>query len=182
MRWQRCILVTGDTATIGHQLTQVAFKNFAPFTKCVTNIDGAAIDDAEDLDLVMPMYNLIEYSLNYSETTGSLWFYSKDEATDYNNNIANTNDFKSFKHQAKLLGNTVADGMNGILKNAATAVPLKYFSNFCRSLEMLLISLKIELKLKWTKYCVLSAAAPDNSDANSNNIIFIINNTKLFQL
>ena len=46
MWWQRCILVTGDTATIGHQLTQVAFKNFAPFTKCVTNIDGAAIDDA----------------------------------------------------------------------------------------------------------------------------------------
>ena len=102
MWWQRCISVTGDTTTIGHQLTQVAFKNFAPFTKCVTNIDGAAIDDAEDLDLVMPMYNLIEYSLNYSETTGSLWFYSKDEATDYNNNIANTNDFKSFKNQAKL--------------------------------------------------------------------------------
>ena len=90
--------------------------------------------------------NLVEYSLNYSETTGSLWFYSKDEATDYNNNIANTNDFKSFKHQAKLLGNTVADGMNGILKNAATAVPLKYFSNFCRSLEMLLISWKVEFK------------------------------------
>ena len=46
----------------------------------------------------MSMYNLIEYSLNYSKTTGSLWFYSKDEATNFNNNIENTDDFKSFKY------------------------------------------------------------------------------------
>ena len=58
----------------------VAFKNCAPFTKCITKIDGTTIDDAEDLDFVMSMYNLIEYSSNYSETTGSLWFCSKDEA------------------------------------------------------------------------------------------------------
>ena len=48
-------------------------------------IDGTSIDDAEDLDLVMPMYNLMEYSLKNSETTRSLWFYSKDEATNFNN-------------------------------------------------------------------------------------------------
>ena len=52
------------------------------------------------------MYSLIEYSSNYSETTGSLWFYSEDEATNFNANIENTDDFKSFKYKAKLLGNT----------------------------------------------------------------------------
>ena len=51
----------------------------------------------------MPMYNLIEYSSNYSETTGSLWFFSKDEATDFNADIVNTTDFESFKYRAKLM-------------------------------------------------------------------------------
>ena len=66
-----------------------------------TKIDETTIDDAEMLNLVKPMYNLIEYNSNYSETTGSLWFYSKDEATDYNADIANDNNFKSFKYKAK---------------------------------------------------------------------------------
>ena len=61
------------------------------------------------------MYNLIEYSSNYSETTESLWFYSKDKATNFNTDIENTDDFKSFKYKAKLIGNTVAEGANGIL-------------------------------------------------------------------
>ena len=71
----------------------------------------------------MPMCNLMEYSSNYYQTTGSLWFYSKDGATDFNVDIANTDDFKSFKYKAKLLGNIEADRANGILKNATTAVP-----------------------------------------------------------
>ena len=77
--------------------TQVSFKNCAPFTKCITKIDGTATDDVEDLDIVMPMYNLIEYSSNYSERTGSLWFYSKDVATNFDANIANNNNFISSK-------------------------------------------------------------------------------------
>ena len=96
------ILLRGNVTIIGHQVTQVAFKNCAPFTKCVTKITGTTIDDAEDLDLVMPMYNLIEYNSNYSETTGSLWFYSKDEATHFNIDIVNDNHFKSFMYMAKL--------------------------------------------------------------------------------
>ena len=76
--------------------TQVSFKNCAPFTKCITKIDGTAIDDSKDLDLVMLMDNMIEYNLNYSETTGSLWSYSKDEATNFDVDIANNN-FKSFE-------------------------------------------------------------------------------------
>ena len=62
----------------------------------------------------MPMHNLIEYSSSYFETKGSLWFYLKDEGFDFNNTIANTCDFKSFKYKTKLLGNTIADGMNKI--------------------------------------------------------------------
>ena len=85
---------------------QVAFKNCTPFTKCIRKIDGTKIRDFEDLDLVMPMYNLIEYSSKYSETTGGLWFYSKDEATDFNPDIANTNNFKSFMYKAKSFENT----------------------------------------------------------------------------
>ena len=63
-------------------------------------------------------------------------------------------DFKSFKYKAKSIGNTVAEGANGILKNETIAVPLKYLSNFWRSLEMPLINCKVELKLKLTKYCI----------------------------
>ena len=60
----------------------------------------------------MSMYNLIEYNSNYSETAGSLWFYSKDKATDFNADIANNNNFKTFKYMAKLLENTVAQADN----------------------------------------------------------------------
>ena len=119
--------------------TQVAFQNCASFTKCITKIDETTIDDAEDLDLVMSVYNLVQYSSNYSEATGSLWLYSKNEPTDFNNNIADTDNFKSFKHKAKLLGNTVAqddNDANGILKNVRIAVPLKYLSGFWRLLEI----------------------------------------------
>ena len=69
------ILVTGNITIIVHQVTQVAFKNFALFTKCITKTDGTKIDDAWDLDWVMAMYNLKEYSLNYSEAIRRLWFY-----------------------------------------------------------------------------------------------------------
>ena len=129
-------------------------------TKCITKIDGKTKDDAEDLDSVMLMYNLIEYS----SSTGSLSFYSKDR-NDFNVDIANTNNFKSRKYKAKLLGNTAAqadDAANGILKDATIAVPLKYLSNFWRSLENPLINCKVELKFRWTKHCVLSVTGTDN--------------------
>ena len=88
----------------------------------------------------MPMYSLIEHSSNYSEATGSLWFYSKDEATNFNANMENSDNFLSFKYKAKLMGNTVADGTNAILKNATIPVPLKHLSYFWRSFEMPLIN------------------------------------------
>ena len=81
------ILVRGNITVRVGPTTQVAFKNCALFTKCITKIDGTTIDDAEDLDLVMPMYNLIGHSSNYSETTGTLWLYSEDGATNCNADI-----------------------------------------------------------------------------------------------
>ena len=92
--------------------------------------DETTIDDAEDLDLIMLMYNLLEYSSNRSDTTGSLWFYSIDEAT----NIEDDNTFKSFEYKTKVIGRTAA--ANGILENATITVPLKNLSNFWRSLKM----------------------------------------------
>ena len=99
------LLGRGNITITGDQVTQVALKNCAPFTNCITKINRTTIDDAKDLDLVMPMYILIEYSSNYSETAGSLWFYSKDEAIGFNADIANTNNFKSLMYKAKLLEN-----------------------------------------------------------------------------
>ena len=81
----------------------------------------------------MPINNLMEYSLKYSERTGSLWFYSKDLTTNFNADTSSNNDFKSFNYKAELLGNTAADEVNGVLKNAAIAALLKYLSNFWRS-------------------------------------------------
>ena len=60
----------------------VTFKNCAPFTKCISRINGIDIDNARDIDIVMPMYNLIEYSDNYSKASGSLWQYYKDDPND----------------------------------------------------------------------------------------------------
>ena len=177
------MLASGDITIIGDNVHQVAFKNCALLTKRITKIDGTAIDDAENLDLVLSMYS----SSSYSETTESLWFYSnKDEATNCNADIANTEEFKSSKYKTKLRENNEADGANGVLRNVAIAVLLKYICNFWRSLEMLFINCKVELKYKWTKYCVLSAAGADNvndnvnNNVNGNNIIFTIKDTKLY--
>ena len=177
------ILVKGDITATAAPEVQAAFKNCAPFTKCIIKINETTISGAEDLDLIMLMYNLIEYSSNYSETTGSLWFYSKDEASNFDGNIAKYYNFKSFKCKAKLLGNTAVQFK--FSKHATNTVPLKYLSNIKRSLEMALINCKVEIKLKWTKYCVLSVAGTENDanhNNNANNIIFTIKDTKLYVL
>ena len=157
------ILVRGDITIIRNQATQAESKNCIPFNKYITKIDGRTIDNVEDLDLVMSMYNLIEHSAYYPETTESSLFYSEDEATDSNADIVNTNDFKSSTYKAKFLGNTKAqpapNEANGILKKG---VQLRYLSNFWRSLKMPLINYKTEIKLKWAKYSVSPEAGNDN--------------------
>ena len=81
------ILVTGNiTATGGNANTSVAFKNCAPFTRCVTDINDEHVETAENLDIIMPMYNLIEYSDDYADTSGSLWEFKRREEQDMDNN------------------------------------------------------------------------------------------------
>ena len=134
----------------------------------------------EQQQMMLKIYILLD--LQYSVTAGSLCFYSKDEATDFNADIANDNNFKSFKYKAKLLGNTVAqadNAANEIFKNETMAVLLKHLSNFWRSLEVPLIICKVELKRKWLNYCVLPAAGNDNANnGNDDNIIFTIRDAK----
>ena len=88
----------------------------------------------------MSMQNAVEYNSNYFETIRSICFRSKDEATNFNADIVNNDDFKSFEYKPKLLGNTEADETNGILENAAIAVSLKYLSNFWGLFEAPLIN------------------------------------------
>ena len=94
------VIRLGDISAIGDNGVQVAFEN-CTLIKRIRKTDGTTKDDAEDLDLVMLMYNLIECSSNYSEMKGRLQFYFKDEAICFNNDIANTDVFKSFKYEAK---------------------------------------------------------------------------------
>ena len=92
----------------------------------------------------MPMYNLTEYSDNYSDASDSLWYFKRDEITN-NADVTNDDNAPSFKHKASLIGDT---GNNGRKNGIKIAVPLKYLSNFWRSLEMSLINCKVELSLK----------------------------------
>ena len=98
-------------------------------------MDGTTIDDAEDLDLVMLIYNLTEQSSYYSDTVCILWFYSKGEATNFNANITNTDVFKSLNYKAKLIRNTfprpAPKAEKGILENAIISLSVKYQSNIC---------------------------------------------------
>ena len=124
----------------------VTFKNCTLFIKCISRINNTDIDNVQDIDIVMPMYNLIEYSDNYSKTSGSLWQYYKDEPND---NLANS---ESFKSKVKITGSTPAGGNT---KDVKIIVPLKYLSNFWRNLEMPLINCEVNLILTGLKFVLL---------------------------
>ena len=97
---------------------KVIFKNCAPFTNCISEINNMQVDNAKDTDIVMSMYNLIEYSDNYSRTSGSLWQYCKDiPVVDNNNAIVNFAEYNltdSFNFKAKMTGQTGDDGTNNV--------------------------------------------------------------------
>ena len=121
---------TADTA-LG-AITQAAFKNCVPFEKCLTEIDGTLADEANFINIAIPMYNLIEYSDNYSDTSGSLWRFKRDEIAN-NANLNNDDNAPSFKYKASSIGNTEN---NGTKIGVKIVVPLKSLSRFWRSLEM----------------------------------------------
>ena len=132
------------------------FKTCAPFTSWVIKINNTQIDDVEYVDIVMPMYNLIEYSDNYPKTSGSLWQYCKDIPAV--NNAGNIFDFtdnitiESFKFKTKITSQTNNDGRGD---DVQIMVPLKYFSNFWRTLETPLINCEVDLILDWSENCVI---------------------------
>ena len=148
---------------------KLILKNNASFVSCITKINNELIEDAEDLDVVMPMYNLLEYSKNYKKTIGS--FYNC-----YGNELSNDNDDNNFanikvvnsntsKYKNKIIGNTynVAAAAAGYDANKEgtqeieLAIPLKYLGNFWRALNMPLISREVSLELKWNKNCVITS-------------------------
>ena len=141
----------------------VAFKNCAPFINCISEINNTQLDNAKDIDIVMPMYNLIEYSDNSVKTTGSLWQYFRDEPDD------DTENSESFKSKIKITGKTPN---NGNEKNVEIMVPLKYLSNFWRTLEMPLSNCEVNLILTWSSTCVIT----DSKGAGT----FKITDTKLY--
>ena len=124
----------------------VIFKNTAPFTNCKTEINNIEIDNPKDIDIVMPMYNLIGYGDNYSKISGSWWQYYRHEL---NNNLTYSGSCKS---KIKITGNTPAAGNT---KDVEIMVPLKYLSNFLRTLEMPLINCEITLILTWSSTYVI---------------------------
>ena len=167
------ILVDGTIRTANAvNATRLALKNCAPFTKCNLEINDEHVDTVENLDIVMPMYNLIEYSDNYQDSSATPYQYKRDEPPEGDPipDLAVDNS-SSFKYKVTLLGNPVLDGAIG-KRNVKFVVPLKYLSNFFRSLEMPLINCTIKLNLSWKKECVLSTGAGD--------AVFIINDTKLY--
>ena len=120
----------------------------------------------------MPIYNLIEYSDIYSDTSGSLWQLKRDEVLAGNANLS-INSSQSFKYKAAFLGKTAdaVNNTNSSLKEAKIVFPLKYLSNFERSLEMPLINCKVYPEFDWIKDCILSSAG--------NTAKFAITDTKL---
>ena len=151
--------------------TRLALKNCAPFTKCNLEINDEHVDTAENLDIVMAMYNLIEYSDNYQDSSATLYQYKRDESPDALADNFTRDNSNSFKYKVELLGDPVHAG--GIARrNVKVVVPLKYLHNFFRLLEMPLINCKIKLNLTWKKECVLSNQA--------GAAVFIINDTKMY--
>ena len=147
------IVIKGDITLEGdndanERNNNLAFKNNAPFINCISNLNDVKIDNVKDLDVVMPMYNLLEYSKNYKRTTGSLWSYSRDESS----NPLSSNS-ESFKYKTNIIGKTPED--NDSLTDVKVVIPLKHLRNFWRALNIPLINSEIELILTWSKKCVL---------------------------
>ena len=144
---------------------KVIFKNCAPFTNCISEVNNTQVDNAKDIDIVMPMYNLIEYIDNYSKTSESFFQYCKDiAAVDNNNEIVNfseNNLTDSFNFKVKKTGQTGDDGT----KIVEIMVSLKNLNNFWRTREMSLINCEINLILAWSTNCIIVSTNVANQNA-----------------
>ena len=200
------ITLTGGSNKSGRK-RPLAFKNNAPFIGCVSKINNVLIDNAEDLDIVMSIYNFLEYSKNYRKTTSSLWNYYRDELSDDENNNNNPNknvtNSESFKYKTSITGSTynvdakitlvegneinnpAYDANESGTKKVEIVVPLKYLSNFWRTLDMRLINCEIKLVLTWFKNCVITSMEKrvitnTRRDNSPTSATFQIADTKLY--
>ena len=182
----------------------VAFKSSAPFTNSISKINGVKTDNAEYLDVVMPLYNLLKYSKNYRKATGSLWNYYRDEPSDP---LASNSE--SSKYKTGITGNTYNVGAgesgydeNKVGKNETVVplkkvvvevvienevdIPLKYLSNFWRNSNIPLINCEVELILTQSKKCVLADMTEEDAEGDNPAIVtstklkFEITDTKLY--
>ena len=166
----------GADAAENNTNKKVIFKNCAPLTNCISKINNTQIDNIEYTDIVMPMYNLIEYSDNYSKTSGILRQYCKDITAENNDGdiviFNGANDTDSLHSKSKVIGMTNDDGD---IENVEIIVPLKYLSNFWRTLEMPLINCEVELILTWSEnYIIIS------TNVANQNPTFTITETNLY--
>ena len=159
---KRKITVTNenDNANFNKELT---LKNNAPFISCISKINSELVENAEDFDITMPMYNLLEYSKNYEKTSGSLFNYYRDDPSELiigdgdnaiNISIRNS---KSFDYKTEITGSL--DAGEDEKEDVTIAIPLKYLGNFWRSLDIPLINCEITLILSRYKECVLVGRA-----------------------
>ena len=206
------ILVKGTMTVTGNhprdrQNRPFISKNNAPVISCITRNNGVLIEDADDLDIVMPMYNLLECSKNYRKTIGSLYNYYRDELTnDGNDNFANRNvvNSEAFKYKNKITGNTYnfnstvlnpagnarINNPNYVANNSGKksiepAIPLQYLGNFWRALNIPLISCEVSLELKWNKNCIITSQQigvnlDGGNTATPTGATFAINDCKLY--
>ena len=173
------VTVSADERDRNEMNRQVILKNNTPFISCISKINGVLVENAADLDIVTPMYNLLEYSKSYSNTSASLWNYYRDELTDdtNDNNGPNKNviNSKSFKYKTSITRSTYnvprritgADG-NPVnnpnydrnkrgTKEIEIPVPLKHLDNFWNSLNIPLINCEVSLALSWSANCVITS-------------------------
>ena len=166
LRVKGTITVTdpNNNANFNRRLT---LKNNAPFISCISKINGELVENAEDLDIMIPMYNLLEYSKNYEKASGSLFNYYRDEPKDHDegdgDNVINISirGSKSFDYKTKIAGSLAAGELEK--DDVEIAIPLKYLGNFWRSLDIPLINCEITLVLSWYKECVLVGRALRNA-------------------
>ena len=164
------ILVNGTIsgnieATADNINKNVIFKTYVPFTDCISQTNNIKLNNAKDIDIVMPIYRLTEYIDNYLKTSGSLWKYYRDEPSLNNND--NTVDFTGASHNSNSVNYkqkiTRKGNYDSEKEKVKIMVLLKYLSNFGGILEMALLNCETNFKIKTKDYMfiLLSKSFPD---------------------
>ena len=153
----------------------MAFKNNAPFVTCISKINNTLIDNAENLDIVMRIYKLIEYSKKVSKITGNLWNYYREKPNssavgDINYSIRGS---KSFDYKTIITGRLQGSNAG---KEIEIVALLKHLSNFWETLDIPLVNCEINLILTWSENCVVTSKATRDADPDADPAVAAVNN------